>query len=187
MKELGTVTLETKRLILRKAKISDAKDMFNNWANDEKVTKYMTWQSYKDVDEVRGYIEILNENYKNNDYYEWFIEHKEIGEVIGSIGVVKSIPEIQCVNIGYCLGFNWWHKGIMTEAFSKVIEFFMEQVEVNRIEATHDTENVNSGKVMQKCGLKYEGTLRQANNNNTNPLCDMAYYSILKKEYIKQK
>ena len=186
MKQLGTVTLETERLILRRARLSDTECMFKNWANDDRVTKYMTWQTYQNVDEAKGYISFLEEDYKKSDSYYWFIELKEIGEPIGAISVVKSMLEIECVHIGYCLGYNWWHKGIMTEAFTAVIKFFMEEVGVNRIEARHDTENINSGKVMQKCGLKYEGTLRQSDTNNHNKLCDAAYYAILKEEYFKK-
>lgn len=182
MKQLGTVTIETERLILRKAKLSDAECMFKNWANDDRVTKYMTWTTYQNVDEVKGYISFLEEDYKKSDSYYWFIELKETGEPIGAISSVKSMPEIKCVHIGYCLGYNWWHKGIMTEAFTAVIKFLFEEVGVNRIEAEHDPNNPNSGKVMKKCGLTYEGTHRQAGKNNCG-ICDAAYYAILKEEY----
>ena len=42
MKKMGTKTLETERLILRRFKIEDATEMYNNWAKDEKVTHYLT-------------------------------------------------------------------------------------------------------------------------------------------------
>lgn len=50
----------------------------------------------------------------------------------------------------------------MSEAMKAVMDFFFEEVEVNRIEARHDPRNPNSGKVMEKCGMKYEGTMRSA-------------------------
>ncbi len=86
------------------------------------------------------------------------------------------------MTIGYCLGDEYWHKGIMTEAFMRVIRFLFEEVDVNRIKSTHDVNNPNSGKVMLKCGLKYEGTLRKDEVNNTG-VHDSAVYSILKEEY----
>jgi len=52
MKNLGTVTLETERLILRKTRQNDAEQMFRNWANDERVTKYMTWPPYESVEQL---------------------------------------------------------------------------------------------------------------------------------------
>lgn len=62
----------------------------------------------------------------------------------------------------------------------------MEEVEVNRIHARHDRKNPNSGKVMEKCRLKYEGTLRQASRNNQG-ICDVAWYGLLRKDYFRNK
>lgn len=185
MEKLGTIQLETERLILRKAKISDAEYMFRNWANDSRVTKFMTWEPYTNADDVKAYISSVIESYNNNTYY-WFIELKEIGEPIGAISVVSMREDIESVEIGYGIGYDWWHKGIVTEAFSAVIKFLFEEVGINRIEATHDTNNPNSGKVMQKCGLVYEGTARQAGKNNCG-ICDVAHYAILKEDYISNK
>ncbi|MGN1458270.1 MAG: GNAT family N-acetyltransferase, partial [Acutalibacteraceae bacterium] len=89
MKQLGTVTLETERLILRKAKISDAEPMFKNWASDSRVTKFLIWEPYTNTDDVKDYINFVIENYKNDNYFYWFIELKEIGEPIGAISVVQ--------------------------------------------------------------------------------------------------
>ena len=89
--------------------------------------------------------------------------------------------EIGKLQIGYCIGRTWWHKGIMTEALNAVIDFFFDTVGANRVEARHDINNPNSGAVMRKCGMQYEGTLRQADRNNQG-ICDTAYYSILSTE-----
>jgi ribosomal-protein-alanine N-acetyltransferase len=63
-------------------------------------------------------------------------------------------------HIGYCIGRKWWHSGITSEALESVIQFLIEEVGLNRIESRHDPRNPNSGAVMKKCGMKYEGTLR---------------------------
>lgn len=185
MKNLGTVTLETNRLILRKTKDSDAELMFRNWANDKRVTKYMTWEPYDSAQQLRGsYHKYLMENQEKTDFYDWKIELKEIGEPIGSIGVVRLREDIEEALIGYCLGYNWWHQGIMTEAFKEIIRFLFETVGINRIAACHDPRNPHSGDVMKKCGLQYEGTLRQG-GKNCQGLCDEVYYAILKEDYFK--
>lgn len=88
---------------------------------------------------------------------------------------------ISKVQIGYCIGRAYWHKGVTSEALKAVIDFLFDSVDVNRIEARHDSKNPNSGKVMQKCGMKYEGTLRSSNWNNQG-VCDACYYAILKSE-----
>lgn len=65
------------------------------------------------------------------------------------------------VHVGYCIGKKWWHQGITSEALAALINFFFKEVKANRIESRHDPRNPNSGKVMEKCGLIYEGTIRQ--------------------------
>ena len=47
MKNIGTIELESNRLLFRKARINDSKDMFNNWASDKEVTKYLSWDAYE--------------------------------------------------------------------------------------------------------------------------------------------
>ena len=185
MKHLGTVTLETPRLILRKTLESDAEPMFLNWANDPQVTKYLTWSPYDSADQLREtYHQYLLDSQKKEDFYDWKIVLKERGEPVGSIGVVDLRGDIEAVEIGYCLGRRWWHMGIMTEAFNRVIRFLFEEVGVNRITAKHDTKNPHSGGVMKKCGLQYEGTMRQAGKNTSGIFCDLATYAILREDYF---
>lgn len=176
----GTTVLETERLILRKFKIEDAQNMFENWASDEMVTRFITWPPHDSVNVTKAIIEEWVKNYQNLDFYQWAIELKEIGEPIGSISVVSINENVEALEIGYCIGRDWWHQGYMSEAFSCIIDFLFNEVGANRICAKHDTDNPNSGRVMLKCGLIYEGTLRQAGRNNTNSRCDLAVYAILK-------
>ena len=186
MNHLGTKKLETERLILRRFKVDDAECMFNNWASDEEVIKYLSWPAHKSVEITKAYLEMVIKEYEKPTMYNWAIELKEIGEVIGSIGIVQYENDIESVHIGYTLGKEWWNKGIMSEVFAEIIKFLMDQVEVNRIDARHDTKNPSSGKVMERCGLKYEGTLRQASRNNQG-ICDVAWYGLLREDYYVGK
>ena len=104
MKHLGTQTIETERLILRRCRPEDAQAMYDNWASDEKVTKFMTWQPYTEVEWADGRIAYLLSEYANENFYEWFIELKEIGQPIGSIGAVHVNNDVQLAHVGYCLG-----------------------------------------------------------------------------------
>lgn len=183
MKNKGTIVLETERLILRKFKIEDAQNMFGNWASNPNVTKYLTWGPHESVEITKLIINDWLNGYKEDNYYQWAIELKDIKEPIGSISVVRINEKIDEVEIGYCIGQDWWHQGYTSEAFSRIIDFLFNEVGVNRICAKHDTNNPNSGRVMLKCGLRYEGTLRSAGCNSTNSICDLAVYSILKNEY----
>lgn len=182
MKHTGTQKLETERLILRRFKKEDADAMYENWASDSEVTKFLTWPAHESPEVSLGIIEDWIKQYSDNSYYQWAIVLKENGdEPIGSISAVSVKEEISSVQIGYCIGKKWWHKGITSEALKAVMDYFFDVVGVNRIEARHDPKNPNSGKVMKKCGMKYEGTLRSADWNNQG-ICDACYYALLKSE-----
>ena len=71
----------------------------------------------------------------------------------------------------------------MTEAVKKVIDFFFNEIGFNRIYTAHAHTNPASGKVMQKCGMIYEGTMRQALNKNGG-LLDKVNYAILSDDYF---
>ena len=181
MKHLGTVTLETDRLILRRFRFDDAMDMYRNWASDPEVTRFLTWPTYETPETANGILKLWESGYEKTDFYQWAIELKEIGQPIGSISVVRLNEQVTSAEIGYCIGQPWWRKGITSEALGRVIRFLFDEVGMNRIEAKHDVNNPGSGKVMQKCGMAFEGIHRQADWNNQG-LCDVACYAILKSE-----
>jgi len=178
MKNLGTKTIETKRLILRQFELSDADNMYKNWASDDEVTKFLTWPTHANAEVSRRIVDTWIKGYSDDKNYQWCIELKSSGEAIGSIGVVDNKENIEAVEIGYCIGRKYWNQGFTSESFKALIQFFFQEVGVNRIESRHDPLNSNSGKVMLKCGLKYEGTRIKADRNNTG-ICDVAMYGIL--------
>ncbi len=181
MKHCGTQTIQTDRLILRKFSVEDAQAMYSNWASDEEVTKYLMWKSHADVEESRRILTDWVGLYGDEKYYHWGIVLKESGTLVGGIAVVQMNEEISMAHIGYCIGRKWWHRGITSEALMAVMDYLFDKVGVNRIESRHDPRNPNSGKVMMKCGMKYEGTLHSADWNNQG-ICDACYYALLKSE-----
>ena len=182
----GTQTIGTSRLILRRAVREDAEPMFRNWASDPEVTKFLTWPAHSNIAVSEMVIGSWLQEYEKDSYYQWMIELKEIGQPIGSISVVRQNDRVEEAEIGYCIGSQWWHKGIMTEALSAVIEYLFAEVGMNRVAARHDPNNPHSGGVMRKCGMKYEGTNRACDRNNQG-ICDAAQYSILRSEWKKPR
>ena len=177
----GTQTLETPRLILRRAVREDAAPMFRNWASDPEVTKYLTWPAHSNITVSETVLKSWLQEYEKESYYQWMIVLKELGEPIGSISVVNQRDDIAEAEIGYCIGKRWWHQGIMTEALAAVMDYLFDGVGMNRIEAKHDVNNPNSGAVMKKCGMFYEGTARQSDRNNQG-ICNIATYGILRSD-----
>ena len=177
MKHLGTQRLETHRLILRRFALEDSLAMYENWASDPDVTKYLTWPAHESPEISAMVLQDWVSHYHEDAYYQWAIVPKTLGQPIGSIAVVQMNERVGKVEIGYCIGRAWWHQGIMSEAVSEVIRFFLKDVGANRVEARHDPNNPHSGDVMRKCGMIYEGTLRQADCNNQG-ICDACIYAI---------
>ncbi|WP_346935940.1 GNAT family N-acetyltransferase [Clostridium sp.] len=187
MNHLGTVQIETDRLKLRKFNISDSLALINNWGNDEKVTKFLTWSPIMSLETAQSILLDWIDSYSDDKFYQWAIVLKEVAdEPIGTINVVHMNEELDMVHIGYCIGQKWWNKGITSEAFKGIIPFLIERVGVKRIESRHDPRNPNSGKVMLKCGLQYEGTLRNADINNQG-ICDASMYGLLEEDYYNSK
>lgn len=184
LQHIGTQIINTERLVLRPFSLDDADAMYENWASDPAVTKYLTWGPHPSVETSRAVLKEWILQYQKNDYYQWAIVPKNFGKPIGSIAAVKQDDQMQMVHIGYCIGKNFWHKGITSEALAALMAFFFEKVGVCRVEACHDSNNPHSGGVMKKCGMKYEGTLRQENCGNQG-IVDADLYAILKEEWEK--
>lgn len=181
MNHQGTKTIETERLILRQFNMEDIHAAFSNWTSDEKVTEFLRWPTHESIEVTEWVLKDWISQYQNKDFYQWAIVPKEIKEPIGTISVVGMDEKTGKVHIGYCIGSKWWNQGFTSEALSAIIPFFFEQVEVKRIESQHDPQNPNSGEVMKKCGMQYEGTLRKADWSNKG-IVDACVYSILAEE-----
>lgn len=182
MKKIGTKRLETDRLILRRFTVEDAEAMYRNWASDPEVTRFLTWPCHASAKDTAALLEKWVAQYEDGGYFQWAIQRKGSDEgVIGSIAAVKLDETVNSAEIGYCLSRAFWGQGIMPEALRAVMAFLFDEAEINRIAAYHDANNPKSGRVMQKAGMKYEGTHRQAGKNNLG-ICDMVCYAALKED-----
>lgn len=176
MRHTGTQTIATERLTLRRFTIEDAENMYYNWASDPEVTRYLTWQPHKSVEETAEILQQWEAGYSKNEFYQWAIELNDIEQPIGSISVVSLNEDVQSAELGYCIGKSWWHQGYTTEAVEAVIRFLMAEVGAGRVWSQHDVANPNSGEVMKKAGMDYEGTLRQSLKDNQG-IVDSAIYA----------
>jgi len=175
----GTTFLSTERLILRRFRTDDAEDMYNNWASDESVTKFLTWPPHKSPVFTRMLLEGWVKDYESLSSYQWAICLKPDDMPIGGISVVSMDENAGRAEIGYCIGKPWWGQGYTAEALREVIRFLFSEVGFTRIEAKHDENNPNSGKVMKKCGMRFEGIHRMSERNNQG-IVNTAWYGILK-------
>ena len=169
MRHLGTVELETDRLLLRRLLPQDAPQMYANWASDPAVTRFLRWEPHKSPAETRELLSAWAELYPNPDYYQWAIAEKATGQVFGSISLCNALlsepqqkarwPELDLSGgiwePGYCIGQQWWDKGFTTEALQAVVDFWFGQAEGDFLTCCHAVPNPASGRVMEKAGFVY--------------------------------
>jgi len=177
-------TLETPRLILRRIAMSDAKDIFA-YSCDEEVARHVLWSAQKSVGEAKDYCRFMMRKYKCDEPSSWGIIEKATGKLVGTIGFMDYSEDNASVEVGYSLARWLWNSGYMTEALSRVIDYAFDSMDLNRIEAQHELTNPSSGRVMEKCGMRKEGVLRQRLYNKGRYV-DVALYAILRCDWRRQ-
>ena len=154
-------TLECRRLILRKMDKSDAADMFE-YASNPAVTKYLTWDVHPNVRFSANYLAYIQSRYRAGEFFDWAIELKENGKMIGTCGFTRFNFPSYSAEVGYVLNPAYWGCALAPEALSRVMRFGFEYLGLNRIEAKCMSGNVQSRRVMEKVGMTYEGTSRES-------------------------
>jgi ribosomal-protein-alanine N-acetyltransferase len=178
-------TIETGRLKLRKLSLRDASDVFE-YASLPEVAEHVTWEHHRNISDSIHYLRIVMQQYEDGIPSSWGIVHKNLGKLIGTIGYHALSPQNQFGEVGYALSKDFWNQGYMTEAFKEVIKFGFEYMKLNRVEATCKLSNTASEKVMQKCGLKYEGIFKQRLFAK-GMYHDLKLYAILKSDWENHK
>ena len=143
--------LETERLILRPLTLEDADAVFK-WVSDERVTKYMPYNTYTSIDDVTTWLSTV---VKEENTYNYGFVLKDNNILIGS-GDIGYNPEKEAWNFGYNIRYDFWNHGYATEAAKAMIKFAYEIFNAKCFSANHAIDNPASGRVMEKCGLKFE-------------------------------
>ena len=170
--------LETQRLVLRPFEIADAPRIQQLAAAREvALNTILIPHPYPD-----GAAEewINKQGEKNPDDINFAIDN---GELIGAIGL-RCKREYERAEIGYWIGVPFWGRGYATEAVGAIIQFGFEELKLNRIYAGYFSRNDASRRVMEKNGMKYEGSLRQ-HVKKWDEFVDIVYYGILRSEWEK--
>jgi len=184
MTNKGTVTLETERLLLRQFMPGDAEAMYRNWASDPEVTRFMHYETCETLEQTRARIDDWLAYIDNAELSDVFaIILKDTREIIGTIDYAITDSEAKSAEVGYPLGKQWWHNGYAAEALKAIIRYCFEERGLNRIWAMYNPLNANSGAVMRKAGMIYEGTFRK-DRVRKGVLRDSIQYAILAEDYF---
>lgn len=152
--------LRTERLLLRRLEPSDARDMYE-YARLPEVTEYLLWSPHLSEEQTYQYLRQLRELYRGGTFCDWAVTLAESGKMIGTCGYTTYDTEHRRAEVGYVLNPRYWGQGIATEAVKAAVAFAFDELEMNRVEAHYIVGNDASRRVMEKCGMTFEGILRQ--------------------------
>ena len=158
MNHIGTISLETTRLVLRRIYSDDAEEIYEGFVNQDEFLYYANKEKRTLEEEIKS-LENINSKYENKEYYNWVITLKETGAIIGSINL-RVENKNDSVEFNYAIDNRYINKGYMTEALSKVKEFALDILNVNRFQGGCVVENIASKRVMEKCKMNLEGVLK---------------------------
>lgn len=146
--------METERLILRPLRVTDALEIYRNWASDPEVSKYMIWSTHQNVEVTRAWLSYVEENIDEAGIYDWGFVRKSDQVLIGSGGLYYK-EDRGMFSLGYNIMKTCWNQGYATEAATRMVQFATEELHQKRLFAIHAKDNPNSGKVMEKIGFQY--------------------------------
>ena len=182
----GTKEIETNRLYLRPFKYGDDDDMLKHWVSDPKTQSMLSEPTYSTKKEVRKLLDEYISSYKNDDYYRWAVVEKASLACIGQIAIYLVSNNHHWCEIEYCISGQFRRKGYATEAIKSIIDLGFGRVNFHKVQAYHREINVASKGVIEKCGFKYEGTLRDYFYTD-GKYVSRCFYSMLKSEWRRSK
>jgi RimJ/RimL family protein N-acetyltransferase len=149
---------ETDRLLLRKPRWEDVHVIFEGWAQDPEVTRYLTWRPHERIEQTQEFVQSCIRAWEGERRFPYMITLKETGQVIGMIDPRIEGPK---VGVGYVAARTHWGKGYMPETTRVIIAWAFQQPSIYRVYATTDVENIASRRVLEKVGMQCEGVLRK--------------------------
>lgn len=171
--------IETERLLLRNIEEEDAADIFE-YAQEPNVGPNAGWKPHESIEETR---EIMKKIFIDQPYVFGMVL-KENKKIIGTVGLIKDPKRDNPHSrmLGYAMSERYWGQKLMTEASRAVIDLGFKDPEINIITCCCYSFNQRSRRVIEKCGFKYEGRIRQCEMRYDGEFFDMDSFSLLKEE-----
>ncbi len=181
MTEIKT-NLEGERVFIRRLRLSDANDVYVN-VRDKEIVRWSLNIPHPYPKKIAAkFIRKSQREWRAKKGFVFGVVFKKTGRVIGVTGF-KNIDRISnCADIGYWLGKNYWRRGLATEAVRLVLKFGFKELKLHRIYAYVFEKNTGSKLVLEKCGFKLEGVMREALLKRSRRH-NMLNYGILKREF----
>ncbi len=174
--------LKTQNLLLNRPTENDLEDFLVHINSAEDFSKNLFNIAFPYTkEEAKNWLKICDEGYETGNAYRFAIREIEVGKLIGIIAIHMN-KDHQKGELGYWLGKNFWGKGYLTESVKEILKFGFQELQLNKIFATHFLHNPASEKVMQKAGMKLEG-LQKQEYFHQGKFLDVNRYAILKEDF----
>lgn len=145
--DISNIILKTDRLILRIFNYNDLYDLYE-YASIDGVGEMAGWKHHKSIEESN---EILKLFIKNKHTFAIIYQDK----VIGSIGIDNYKENNNYKQLGFVLSKKYWGLGLMPEALKSIINYLFSETNLDRIYCSHFKTNIQSAKVQNKLGFKF--------------------------------
>ncbi|RDU38243.1 GNAT family N-acetyltransferase [Neobacillus piezotolerans] len=152
-------TIETDRLLLRLFNEGDANEVSRMCNNFNIYKSTLTLPFPYPLECAVSWIASHEGNFNSDRMYEFAVTDKVNGQLYGAIGISNK-KQHKHGELAYWIGEEYWGNGYGTEAANAVIKFVFKEKGYHRVYARYFTSNPASGRIMQKCGMVYEGTLK---------------------------
>lgn len=178
--------LETKNLRIRKFKIEDAKDVYENLATEKKLADSLDYNVHRNIEETKRVIFSYIKEYETGELV-WALEEKETNTVIGIINAQEMSRKNKCCRIKFAMALKWKESTYMEEALKKVINYLFNIEDFNIVISNFYDGNKELTKkkesILQNVGMRKEACLRNRKINEISGESEnRLIYSITKEE-----
>jgi len=132
--------------------------MFERYASDDSVTKYLGWPTHRTVADTEGFVAFSAVQWEKEGAGPYLIWAKADGQLLGSTGLGLE-PGGQAIT-GYVLAADSWGKGYATEALTAVVDVAAD-IGVRRLYALCHPEHPTSWRVLEKCGFERDASWKR--------------------------
>ena len=148
------IVLETERLTLRWLDIKDAPFILE-LVNDPAWIQFIGNKGVRTLEDATNYIVNGPIDMYNKLGFGYLVERKEDLTPLGMCGLIKR-DSLEDVDIGFAFLEEFRSKGYGYESASAVIDYGVQNLGLKRIVAITTIDNIHSGKLLEKVGLKFE-------------------------------
>ena len=147
--------VQTPRLILSAPTAADAELVFQRYASDDNVTRYVGWPTHRTVADTQGFLAFSAAQWAQEGAGPYLIWARADGQLLGSTGIGLE-ADGQAVT-GYVLATDAWGKGYATEALAAVVDVATD-IGVRQLYALCHSQHRASSRVLEKCGFSRDGS-----------------------------